>query len=295
MFDALPLLIGLLFAAEPKPLPEKLEGRVVDVFPGDRVLLSFGAAQGARPGMAILLRNETQKKLINLYELAEVSSNHSIARRLDGITPSRMARSGDSALWYPSIAERQATALHLRPASPPAELTRARLWFFTGAVIENRPLLHLPPQPAEVEAARRAMQWEESMGGSLGAKLRSRLVESLPKAWSFEHVSVGLESVSFFAFVSEGTERFEWMVHYSRLSKSSDFIVVSAARGGFQKRLAEISRASRPDDSDLALSMMFLPNGRQWSRYGPIATNRERYFEAKTTELHEHLQKILGP
>src|SRR3954454_15250825 len=97
MFDMLPLLLGMLVALEARPLPDKLEGRVLDVFPGDRVLISFGLRQGARKGMTVLLRSEPEKRLLNLYELVEIGAGHAIARRLDSITPPNRARPGDFA------------------------------------------------------------------------------------------------------------------------------------------------------------------------------------------------------
>src|SRR2546423_275736 len=100
MFDALPLLIGVLVALERRPVPDFLDGKVVDVLPGNRVLLSLGAEQGARRGMEIWLYRDSKRKHIGSVDLDEVGRTHSIGWfRPPGGRPYWLPQVGDAGEW----------------------------------------------------------------------------------------------------------------------------------------------------------------------------------------------------
>jgi hypothetical protein len=81
--------------------PNNLQGKVLDVFDGNQLLLSIGADQGARKGLAgsTFRSNPYRDPLLAEVEFVEVGAKHSVVRvRYNAYLPGRF-RIGESFVW----------------------------------------------------------------------------------------------------------------------------------------------------------------------------------------------------
>ena len=62
-------------------VPLSLHGKVVDIFEGNQLLLSFGKDKGARKGlMGMLVQTEPEPRYLGEVEFVEVGAKHSVVR-----------------------------------------------------------------------------------------------------------------------------------------------------------------------------------------------------------------------
>jgi hypothetical protein len=85
MMDVLFALVALpllpMATGDDQRTPNTLNGKVLDVFGDNQVLISFGSADGARKGLvAYLYRLDPRPDFVGMVELTAVGTRHSVGR-----------------------------------------------------------------------------------------------------------------------------------------------------------------------------------------------------------------------